>query len=82
MRFKRVWARLLGVEHTVIEEVVFDEEAEANVALVRPARGQRGRCGICGRRSPGYDRGEGRRRWRTLDLGTIQAFLEAEAPRV
>jgi len=82
VRLKRVWARLLGVEHTVIEEVVFDEEAEAIVALVRPARGQRGRCGICGRRSPGYDRGEGRRRWRTLDLGTIQAFLEAEAPRV
>jgi transposase len=82
VRFKRVWARLLGVEHTVIEEVVVDEEAEAIVALVRPARGQRGRCGICGRRSPGYDRGEGRRRWRTLDLGTIQAFLEAEAPRV
>jgi transposase len=82
VRFKRVWARLLGVEHTVIEEVVFDEEAEAIVALVRPARGQRGRCGICGRRSPGYDHGQGRRRWRTLDLGMVQAFLEAEAPRV
>ena len=82
MRFKRVWARLLGVEHTVIERVGFDEEAEAIVALVRPARGQRGRCGICGRRSPGYDHGQGRRRWRTLDLGVVQAFLEAEAPRV
>jgi hypothetical protein len=44
-------ARLLGVEHTVIEQVAFDEEAEAIVALVRPARGQRGRCGICGRPS-------------------------------
>ena len=82
MRFKRVWARLLGVEHTVIEQVAFDEEAEAIVALVRPARGQRGRCGICGRPSPGYDHGQGRRRWRTLDFGVVQAFLEAEAPRV
>jgi transposase len=82
VRFKRVWARLLGVEHTVIEHVAFDEEAAAIVALVRPARGQRGRCGICGRRSPGYDHGQGRRRWRTLDLGVVQAFLEAEAPRV
>jgi transposase len=82
VRFKRVWARLLGVEHTVIEHVGFDEEAEAIVALVRPARGQRGRCGICGRRSPGYDHGQGRRRWRTLDFGVVQAFLEAEAPRV
>jgi len=82
VRFKRVWARLLGVEHTVVEQVAFDEEAGAIVALVRPARGQRGRCGICGRRSPGYDHGQGRRRWRTLDLGVVQAFLEAEAPRV
>jgi transposase len=82
VRFKRVWARLLGVEHTVIEQVAFDEEAEPIVALVRPARGQRGRCGICGRPSPGYDHGQGRRRWRTLDFGVVQAFLEAEAPRV
>jgi transposase len=82
VRFKRVWARLLGVEHTVVEQVAFDEDAGAIVALVRPARGHRGRCGICGRRSPGYDQGQGRRRWRTLDLGVVQAFLEAEAPRV
>ena len=31
---------------------------------------------------PGYDWGEGRRRWRALDLGTSFAYLEAEAPRV
>jgi hypothetical protein len=38
VRFKRVWARLLGVEHTVIEQVAFDEEAEAIVAWCgRPA---------------------------------------------
>src|SRR5664279_5624500 len=40
------------------------------------------RCGRCGKRCPGYDQGEGRRRWRTLDLGLIRAFLEADAPRV
>jgi transposase len=33
-----------------------------------------------GRRA--YDRGEGARRWRALDLGSTKAFLEAEAPRV
>ena len=26
--------------------------------------------------------GEGRRRWRALDLGTVQAVVEADAPRV
>ncbi len=39
-------------------------------------------AGACGRRCPGYDQGEGGRRWRALDLRTIQVVLEAEAPRV
>ncbi len=39
------------------------------------------RC-VCGRRSGLYDRGEGRRRWRGLDFGEVQVFLESDAPRV
>src|SRR5665647_878179 len=31
---------------------------------------------------PGYDGGDGRRQWRALDLGTVKAVLEADAPRV
>jgi transposase len=72
----------LGVEKAVIEQVEFDGDAELLVAHVRPTKRQRGRCGVCRRRSPGYDAGAGRRRWRALDLGTIRAELEAEAPRV
>ena len=49
---------------------------------VRPRRRDASRCGVCGRRAPGYDRGEGRRRWRALDLGATKAFVEAAAPRV
>ena len=82
MRFKRVWARLLGVEHTVIEDVFVDEASDAIVVCVRPTRSRRGRCGVCGRKRPGYDQGEGRRRWRALDLGVVRAFVEADAPRV
>ncbi len=79
----KVWRRLLGVDdRTVIERVEFDEEADAVVAQVRPRRLRKRRCGRCGRRAPGYDRGEGRRRWRALDLGEIRSFLEADAPRV
>jgi len=77
-----LWGRLLGVEKTVIERIEFDEDAELLVAHVRPTKRQRGRCGVCGRRSPGYDAGAGRRRWRGLDLCTVQAVLEADAPRV
>ncbi len=82
MRSGRLWQRLLGVERTVVERVDFDEDADAVVVAVRPRKGARQRCGRCGRRCPGYDRGEGRRRWRGLDLGTIRTFLEADAPRV
>ena len=31
---------------------------------------------------PLYDKGARRTRWRVLDLGTVRAWLEAEAPRV
>jgi transposase len=58
------------------------EEAVGVVARVRLRHGQRRRCGECRRRSAFYDRGEGVRRWRTIDLGTAEAYVEAEAPRV
>jgi len=78
-----VWRRLLGVcDRTVVERVEFDEETDAVVAHVRPRRAKKRQCGRCGVRAPGYDQGEGRRRWRTLDLGELRSFLEADAPRV
>jgi transposase len=77
-----LWRGLLGVEKTVVEWVEFDEEEQLLVARVRPRKRARGRCGRCGRSSPGYDRGEGIRRWRALDLGTVQVVVEADAPRV
>jgi len=77
----RVWARLLGIQRAVVEDVQIGGEAELVVA-VRPAWRERDRCGVCRRRCPGFDLGQGRRRWRALDLGTTLAFVEAEAPRV
>jgi transposase len=67
-----LWRRILGVDRaTVIESVEQDEEADALVVRVCPRRPTKRRCGRCGVRSPGYDRGEGRRRWRCLDLGSV-----------
>ncbi|MGE5336073.1 MAG: ISL3 family transposase, partial [Nitrososphaerota archaeon] len=74
MRKERVWARLLGLERAVVESVKIDEEGQV-VAAVRPHHRERDRCGLCGRRAPGFDLGEGRRRWRALDLGTSLAYL-------
>ena len=65
-----------------METVEMDESLGAAVARVRVRRGQRRRCGVCGRRCSLYDQGEGRRQWRALDLGTTMAFVEADAPRV
>ena len=80
MRGGRVFARLLGLGPAVVEEVVIEEDSV--VVHARPRARERSRCGVCGRRSPGYDGGKGRRRWRALDLGATRAFVEAEAPRV
>jgi transposase len=77
----RVWARLLGLVRSVIEDVWIDGDGAVIVA-VRPRARERDRCPHCRRRCAGYDLGEGRRRWRALDLGTTYAYVEADAPRV
>ena len=81
MRGIRVWARLLGLQRAVVEDVRIGSEGEVIVS-VRPGFKERDRCGVCRRRCPGYDLGEGRRRWRALDLGTTFCFVESDAPRV
>jgi hypothetical protein len=65
----------MGLESTVIEDVVLDEDTEALVVHVRPTASRCRRRGICGRRSPGFDDGSGRRRCRALDLGAVQASV-------
>ena len=82
MRSGRLWARLVGVEGAVIGRVLYDEQAGVVVVTARPRKHLQGRCGVCARRCPGFDQGEGRRRWRALDLGTLKAFVEADVPRV
>jgi transposase len=77
----RVWKTLLGLHRVVIEDVQLEDDVVV-VVSVRPQARERDRCPHCRRRCPGYDQGGGRRRWRTLDLGTTFCFLEAWAPRV
>jgi len=81
VRRRSVWKKLLGLQRAVVEDVALTDGG-ALVVSVRPAARERDRCPRCRRRCPGYDWGEGRRRWRALDLGTTFAYLEAEAPRV
>ena len=55
---------------------------EVLVFSVRPKAAQASRCSRCRKRCPGYDAGDGTRRWRTLDVGTTKCYLQAPAPRV
>jgi transposase len=56
--------------------------SEVMVLSVRPKASQASRCSRCRKRCPGYDGGDGTRRWRCLDVGTTKAYLQAGAPRV
>lgn len=82
MRSARLWGILTGLGRGVATAVSFDEQAQAVVVSARCRKTDAGRCGVCKRRCPGYNQGEGPRRWRALDLGTHRAFIEADAPRV
>jgi len=76
-----LWRSLLGVDRTtIIEEIEYDPSRNLVVAHVRPTKKLKPRCGVCQVRCAGYDQGEGRRRWRALDLGSVPVFLEADAP--
>jgi transposase len=45
VRLAKLWQRLVGVERTVVEGVVFDEEDEVILTSVRPRKGATRRCG-------------------------------------
>ena len=85
MRSDKMFLRALGVERAVMENCVFETQSSGHLAAVvrvRLTKKEQGRCAVCGHRCPGYDRGDGLRRWRAMDLGLHATFLEAEAPRV
>ena len=74
-----------GVNRMVVENVEI-ESAETNPIVIisaRPTKRDSCRCGICGKKCSGYDQGNGRRRWRSLDIGnSIKVYLESDSPRV
>lgn len=83
MQDTTLWRNLLGVEKaTIIDDITFDDDTGAVIADVHINRRARPRCGKCHKPAPLYDGGDGPRRWRSLDLGTIPVYLEAHAPRV
>lgn len=76
---------IAGVNRIVVENVDI-ENPETNPAIIisaRPTKRDSCRCGICGRKCSRYDQGNGRRRWRGLDIGnSYKVYLESDSPRV
>jgi transposase len=70
---------IVGWELTGLDEVGVRACLQVEVGL---RAGRRGRCGRCGRKAPGYDQGQGRRRWRHVDVGFATCELIAQMPRV
>lgn len=77
------WTQCLH-EATVIQRVDVSGAAGRPVVTVdvRPAKHRQSRCSQCQRRCPGYDKGEGLRFWRGLDMGPAVVYLRGQAPRV
>ena len=76
---------IVGVKQMVVENLEI-ETPETNPTLiisVRPTKHESSRCPICGKKCKGYDQGNGRRRWRSMDIGnSVKVYLESDSPRV
>ena len=76
---------IVGVNRMVVEnvEIEYPEINPTLIISVRPAKKDSCRCGICGKKCSGYDQGNGKRRWRSLDIGnSYRVYLESDSPRV
>jgi len=88
VRVKMVLRKLLGLCRVVVigDWELIDTDGDGvrpKLAVrVRTKVGRRGRCGRCGTPSPWFDRGDGERRWRHVDVAYATCELIADAPRV
>lgn len=82
MQAKELVQSIIGSKGFVLEDITIDTEMNEIKLSVRPTKREKGRCGICHRRAPLYDKGRGKRRWRCLDVGAQKVYVEAETPRV
>jgi transposase len=72
MRSANMFLGALGVDRAVMEDCAFEPQPngqQACVVQVRPTKKEQSRCAVCGHRCSGYDRGDGVRCWRAMDLG-------------
>lgn len=82
MRAETVARRLLSFPLLSVGKVKFEaDDLGGEVLVIEVAVRGRSRCSRCGRKCPGYDRLQPRR-WRHLDFGAWQVYLEGTLARV
>jgi transposase len=84
VRVTKLLRGLLGLGHLVVIAgwALDGGERPKLTVTVRLRTRRRARCGRCGQAGPLYDRGDGARRWRHVDVGFATCEIEADAPRV
>ena len=84
MHTKSAFKKLLKIDKIVIEDMYFEyiKNSEDLVVRVRPVKRELSRCPTCAKVCIKYDRASKIKRWRSLDFGSTQVYLEAYAPRV
>ena len=81
MLTKSLIRALVGIEKIIAEEVFMEAKTNAIIIKSRLPKRDRYRCGLCNRKSPKYDKGQGARRWRWLsNVGVITAYIEPGSP--
>jgi len=81
MLTKKILKAVLNVKHTAIDDMKILPDGSFAI-MVHPTKGEQCRCGICGRKSPYYDKGRRQRSWRTCDWNTNKVYIVADEPRV
>lgn len=82
---KDILSHALCLGKGVLCGIRLEKTADGRVSLVascRPRKGQECRCPECGEKAPVYDHARQPRRWRTMDLGAMPAYIECTPVRV
>lgn len=81
MLTKKILKSVLNVKHIAIDDMKFSNDGSIAI-MVHPTKSEKCRCGICGKKSPRYDNGHKRRKWRTCDWNTNNVYIVADEYRV
>ena len=77
---KKLIKQFLNVKNVKVLGAKIEASNNSIVFKLKPTKGQQCLCPICGKKSEFYDKGRGLRRWRSLDFGTLTAYVESESP--